>query len=114
MTVEFVLWLPLMFALLGLITDVSMIFYKQSYAVRAVQDANRSMSLGRIASTGALEQHLLTTLQDRSPNMRVSSTVSNGIVMTEIFMPAYDLDAFGWFSALSQLDIAVRSQQVLE
>lgn len=114
MTVEFVLWMPLMFALLALIADVSLIFYGQSVAVRVVQDANRAYSLGRIADSSALEQQILTTLRQRSPNMRVASTVSNGIVTTEVMMPARDLDAVGWFSAISQLDVAVRSQQVIE
>lgn len=113
-TVEFVLWLPMMVALLALVMDVSLMFYHQSSAVRVVQDANRAFSLGRVATTEELQTMVTGALQSVSPNVQVSATMTNGIVETEAAMPASDLDAIGWFSALSNVTIAVRAQHLVE
>lgn len=113
-SVEFVLWLPMMVGLLALITDVSLLFYQQSYAVRVVQDANRALSLGRIASASEVQTQVNSTLVGMSPNVQVYATLADGIITTEALMPASDLDAVGWFTALSDVLVVVRAQHLVE
>lgn len=114
LTVEFVLWLPMMVALLALVADVSMIFYQQSYAVRVVQDANRALSLGRIKDVDELQTMVASTLSYMSPNIDVKSAVVDGVISTSAAMPASDLDAVGWFTALSKVQVTVQSQHLME
>lgn len=113
-TVEFVLWVPIMIALLVLVVDVSLMFYQQSVAVRVVHDANRAYALGRVSSTSALESMIMERLVNASPNVQVTASVSDGIVTAQAAMPASDLDAVGWFSALSSVNVTVRSQHLVE
>lgn len=47
-TVEAVLWLPIMFALLCLAVDTSFLFFGQNQAYHTVQNANRMLSVGQL------------------------------------------------------------------
>lgn len=113
-TVEFVLWLPMMIALMVLVVDVSLMFYHQSVAVRVVHDGNRAYALGRLNSLSELEQMVTERLAASSPSVQVNASVSNGIVTTEAAMPAHELDAVGWFSAFASLSVKARSQHLIE
>jgi Flp pilus assembly protein TadG len=61
-TIEFVLWLPLVMAILLLIVDSSMLFMSRSHAIRVLQDTNRLYSVGQF--TGDTTAERLTKAQD--------------------------------------------------
>jgi Flp pilus assembly protein TadG len=113
-TVESVLWLPIFFALFGLMTDTAMIFNGYSRVLRVVQDANRNMSVGRIDNEIELQEYVSNALSDLAPNSSVQSDVSSGVVTTKVLVPASDLEILGMFGALNKLSFEVQSQQFIE
>ena len=113
-TIEAVLWLPIFFALFGLMADTAMIFNGYSRVLRVIQDGNRNMSVGRLDTPVELENYVTLALQDLSPNATVASEVSAGVVTTTASIPAADLEILGMFSALNSLTIQVESQQYIE
>ncbi len=113
-TVEAVLWLPIFFALFGLMTDAAMIFNGHSRVLRIVQDANRNLSVGRLETTVETEDWVVARLAQLSPNATVSTNIVAGVATTTAMVPATDLEALGMFGALNSITLAVTSQQFIE
>ncbi len=113
-TVEAVLWLPLFFAAFGLMTDAAMVFNGHSRVLRVVQDANRNLSVGRLADEAETESYIVTHLNDLSPNATAKTFIAAGVATTIVQVPARDLEILGMFSALNSLNITVTSQQYIE
>lgn len=113
-TVEAVLWLPLFFALFGLMTDAAMVFNGHSRVLRIVQDANRNLSVGRLETTDETQDWVMARLAQLSPNATVSTDITSGVATTTAFVPAADLEILGFFGALNTLTISVTSQQYIE
>ena len=67
-TVEAVMWLPLFFFITVFVLDASMMFNTQSRALRIVQDTNRALAVGQIASPEEAEQILQTRMASISPS----------------------------------------------
>lgn len=113
-TVEAVLWLPIFFALFGLMTDAAMIFNGHSRVLRIVQDANRNLSVGRFETEVETQDWIIAQLAQISPNADVVTQTNAGIATTTAFIPATDLEVLGMFGALNSVTLAVTSQQFIE
>ena len=113
-TVESVLWLPGIVALLALIADASFVFYGKSLAHRIVQDANRAVSIALIADEKAAASLVRAELTDLAPSASVESTINGGRITTIAKIPATDLMALARISAFDAITVTVRSQHVVE
>jgi len=113
-TVKSVLWLPIFFLLFGMMTDVSMIFNRQSRVLRVVQDANRNLSVGRLDTEAETEAWVASELVGLSPNVIVDTQIVAGVATTTATVPAVDLEVLGLFSALNNLNVSVTSQHFIE
>lgn len=113
-TVETVLWLPVFVMFLSLVVDVSLIFGSQSLAFKTVQDENRRFAVGTTTTMAELETRLTDRLAVYSPNATVTATIADGVVATNVTMPARDLSFSGFFDPLNALQITVYSEHLLE
>lgn len=113
-TAEAVMWMPVFALLLGLIVDTSLMFGSQAEALRVVQDANRSLSVGRIMSVDDAEAYILSSINNMSPNASVETTVVNGVISSTLSMPAADITATGMFSGFNTLNVRVTAQHMSE
>ena len=113
-SVEAVLWLPLFFLTLGIITDVTMIFHGYTQALRVMQDANRSLSVGRLETTAAAETFIEAALAPLSAAASATSTTVDGIVTTVVTLPAADLQILGVLSQFNTLTLTLRAQHMVE
>ena len=78
-TIEFVLWLPIIFLILLLIVDSSMLFMSRSQAIRVLQDTNRLYSVGQFTGTAAeriaaAQNYALARLRGLSPSATAVTT----------------------------------------
>jgi hypothetical protein len=113
-TVEAVLWLPLFFAIFGLMTNVAMIFNGHSRVMRVVQDANRNLSIGRLETENDTEEYIITALSSLSPNAVADTQIVAGVVTTDVTVPASDLVILNVFQSLSAVDLHITSQHLIE
>lgn len=113
-TVESVLWLPVFFALFGLMTDAAMIFNGHSRVMRVIQDGNRNFSTGRFSNTDETEAWIIAELSGLSNNITVVTEELSGVATTTAFVPARDLEILGMFSALNEMTISITSQHYIE
>lgn len=113
-TIETVLWLPVFALILGIVADTSLVFGSQAEALRIVQDANRSLSLGRIRTTAAAEAFVLQQVSELSPNAVVDVQIIDGVIVTRLDMPVTDLSAAGAFVTFSGLNVSVVSEFMSE
>ncbi|MBF9030377.1 hypothetical protein HKCCE3408_08215 [Rhodobacterales bacterium HKCCE3408] len=117
MTVEFVLWLPFIMAFLVIISDISMIMFNRTMAVRAIEDVNRQRAIGVLVSDQAVEDRITEILRrsDGSVIGQVDSHVVSAVVVTQIEMPVTSIDMFGIVARMgTDLSVVVRSQQIVE
>ena len=87
--IEAVLWLPLFFAHFGLMTDAAMVFNGHSRVMRVVQDANRNLSVGRLADEAETEAYIVAALSGLSQNATASTTIVSGVATTTAFMSGH-------------------------
>jgi len=113
-TVEAVLWLPIFMFILALVTDAALIYSSQSQAMRIVQDANRSMSVGRLRSIEDTEAFILLHLATISPNASVETVVNDGVIISHVEMPVTDLSATRMIPGFADLRVGVTAQHVSE
>lgn len=113
-TAEAVIWMPVFILLLGLIVDTSMILSGQAQALRVIQDANRSLSIGRIMTTSDAESFILDNLITLSPRVTVSTKVIDGMIISTAIIPASDLGSVGILPAFESIDIHVSAQHMSE
>lgn len=92
-TVEFVLWLPLFFVLIGGVTDATLLMNMQARMFDVARDASRSVSLGNM-TTAEAEIWALDRLSGSSaPTVDVN--VLDGFVTTDIVAPYSNAIVFG-------------------
>lgn len=113
-TVEAVVWLPFFFALFGLLTDVSMVFYNQSRLLRIAQDANRNMSVGRLTDAQATENFIKAASATVSPRVSAVTSVTSGLITTTVTVPLSDLDLFGVGGVFRNVNMTVRAEHLME
>jgi Flp pilus assembly protein TadG len=118
-TVEVVLWIPFFLLLIALIADASLLFNRQAQMLRAVQDANRAYSVGRLSSPAAVQTALIAAYQPVSTSVTATSTldtsvVSTGIIRTTLTVPARDVTSLGLIASLSNFNLSVTAQHYRE
>ncbi len=91
-----------------------MIFYGQAQVLRVVQDANRSLSIGRITTVEEAESFVTSALADLGPAIQVTSVVEGGVVTTDVTVPASDLQILGTFDLFDGLVLRISAQHLLE
>ncbi len=113
-TIEAVIWVPVFTFLLGMIADASLMFGAKAEVLRIVQDANRSLSVGKYFTIAEAEDFVTTRIAGISPNAVVTTTVIAGVVLTTVDMPSGDLTATGFFDGFAALTIRVQSHFLSE
>jgi Flp pilus assembly protein TadG len=114
-TIESVVWMPIFAILIAIIMNVSMVFYGESQMMRVVQDANRAFSLGRFEDELETETYILANLDHMDANFTVETTLSGGVITTELSAPAADLMPLNLMtSAFDSVDVSVFAQQLVE
>ncbi|WP_417720886.1 TadE/TadG family type IV pilus assembly protein [Salipiger sp.] len=113
-TVESVIWLPMFLMLLTMMIDVSMVFNRQSEMMRIVQDANRAYSVGRISTSEAAEEFILTAIAAFAPTATVSTSFMNGVVRTRLIVPTSDLMPINTIPVFRNRSVVVETEQLAE
>lgn len=114
-SIEAVIWMPIFAILLALIMNVSVVFFTESQMMRVVQDGNRAFSLGRLTSEQAVEDYVLTTLAYTDADIVVTTTVSGGIIRTQLSAPATDLMPLNFLrDSFSNVRVGFTAQQIVE
>lgn len=113
-TVEFVLWLPVMAALFGLVVGTSIIFGDQSQILRVVQDVNRAVSIGHVRTSDDAEAMILADIDNIAPNASVETTLSNGIITSTVTIPVSDLSVTNLIDVFHDFNVIVSAQHLSE
>lgn len=113
-TVEFVLWLPVLAAIFGLVVDTSIIFGDQSQILRVVQDVNRAVSIGHVRTSDDAEAMILADIDNIAPNASVETTLSNGIITSTVTIPASDLSVTNLIDVFHDFNLTVSAQHLSE
>jgi Flp pilus assembly protein TadG len=113
-TVEAVIWMPVFVFFLGLVVDTSLIFARQAQALRIIQDANRSLSIGRIMTVEDTESMIFARLTPYSPHVQITTSVDMGLITSTAVMPASDLTSLGLIPAFAGLNVSVTAQHMSE
>jgi hypothetical protein len=114
-TIETVIWLPIYIFILVLTINVSMVFFNESQILRVVQDSNRSFAVGRINSLEAAEQYVIDRLAYLNVTPAVNSQLVDGIIYTNLSIPATQLMPFGMLHTFfANTNIVVSAQQIVE
>lgn len=114
-TIETVIWLPIFGLLLGLIMNVSILFFNESQILRFVQDGNRAFSLGRFERPEEVEAYILDKIAYLDATISIETIVSAGSVSTRLSAPATDLMLFPFSAeAFQNVTVRVSAQQFIE
>lgn len=113
-TVEFVLWLPVVMLVFGIIVDFSLILGGEAQALRVVQDANRGLSIGHFQTIDEAKAYILAQVQPLSAHASINMTVTNGVILSRLTMPASDLMATGLYNGILNLNVTVVAQFLSE
>lgn len=113
-TVESVLWIPVFAFLLFLMADSAIIFGSEARILRVVQDANRSLSVGRFRSTDETENFILVQIGNLTKNATVETTVTNGLIVSRVQLPASDLSASQMIPAFAGLQLSIVAEHLSE
>ena len=115
-TVEAVLWIPLFFFILMLITDASMAFFSKGEAIRTVQMGNWAFARNPDATVAGTQDWIEQQFAAYAPNAEAITTTDSehGTVSTTLQYPAGDVVPFNTLGVLGNWKIAVRARQHLE
>ncbi len=92
-SVEYVIWLPFMFAFMMLTSDVSIVFLRQQLLYDAARDATRQVALGQKSTTDA-RTDLLSRFDAENADYDSAVTVNNGYVTARVWVPYRDVTIF--------------------
>lgn len=118
-TIEFVLWLPLVIAILLLVVDSSMLFMSRSHAIRVLQDTNRLYSVGQFTGTPVeritkAQNYALSRLRALSPSAAVTTTETNRVVRTRATMETREIAAIGFLGMMIDTEMVVAAEYRVE
>lgn len=113
-TVEAALWMPIFMGLILLITNIALVFYGQSQAVRVLQDGNRAYSTGTLLTEQDVINYVTERLAQFTTDAVVQSVVHQGIIYTTAHLPIEDLAHIGSLRMFSDYNVQVASQQFVE
>lgn len=118
-TIEFVLWLPIVMAILLLVVDSSMLFMSRSHAMRVLQDTNRLYSVGQFTGTAAeritkAQNYALSRLRGLSPSATATTTETNRVVRTSATMETREIAAIGFLGMMIDTTMVVSAEHRVE
>ncbi len=120
-TIEFVLLLPVMILLFGIVADTAMVFGGQAQVLRVVQDANRAMSIGRVRSVEEAQNMILAGIARIAPRARVQTTVTEPdiaskvlVISSTVLIPVTDFTVTGLVDSFTGFDVVVSAQHLSE
>lgn len=109
-TIETVLWLPMFMFILTLLAETSIVFADQATVSRAIEDTNRQLSTGAIATADSAVAKIKSRILQISPHAVVSTTVANGIIQSSVSMPIADLIGTALSPIFSGFNVVVTSE----
>jgi Flp pilus assembly protein TadG len=92
-TVEYVLWFPIMMLVMGLVTDATVLMNQQTLLFDAARDAARQVALGQKTDTEAKNAVIARLGSNKRFGAIVTS--SNGYVTATVSVPFNDVLIFG-------------------
>lgn len=113
-TIEAVLWLPVLIGFIALAADAAFVFFGQNQAYRVVQNANRTLSVGRFSTELEVETYLETTIGAFAPNVSAETTIDNGMVTSVVTIPVNDLIATNIITSFMNFDLTVGATHFVE
>ncbi len=113
-TVETVLWIPVFAFLLFLMADAAIIFGGEARILRVVQDANRSLSIGRFRTPEETEAFILQQIGGLTANATAETTVTDGLIVSRVILPASDLSATQLIPAFAGLQLSIVAEHLSE
>ena len=113
-TVEAVLWFPIFILVFGLMVDAAMIFHGQAKVLRVIQDGNRNYSIGRLRTPEETQNYVINTLANLNITAEALTVENAGVATTTVRVAAAQLQILGYFSALTNLEIEVSADHLLE
>ncbi len=112
-TIEAVLWLPVFFYILALSVDVTMVFHGYSRVIRVVEDVNRGLSVGRIATLDEGKAKIKSALSNYK-NVSTNIVIVNGVVETNVSVPVASMVVLGAVTLMMDKNIQIKTQQYVE
>jgi Flp pilus assembly protein TadG len=112
-TVEAVIWLPVLFYVLALSIDVTMVFHGYSRVIRVVEDVNRGISIGRIKTIDEGKAKIAANLSSYK-NVKSTISIVDGVVVTNVSVPVTSLVVIGAVKPMLDKNIAIKTQQYVE
>lgn len=118
-TIEFVLWLPLVIAILLLVVDSSMLFMSRSQALRVLQDTNRLYSVGQFTGTpaeriAAAQNYALSRLRGMSPSATATTVETNRVVQTRATLQTAEIARIGFLGMMINTTMVVSAEHRVE
>ena len=115
-TVEFVLLFPGLLLVLGVLMDVSFMYYTKAQILATVQDVARDRSIGGHQTDLETKTLLDAALSARFTDEAVITTSSiGGVVSTQVSVPLHDMQIVGFFATLvGDFNVNVGTQQYVE
>lgn len=112
-TVEALLWLPMFFYILALSVDVTMVFHSYSRIIRAVEDVNRGLSVGRIKTIEEGKQRISATLANYA-GVESDIKIVDNVIVTNVSVPVTSLVVLGAVKPMMDKNVMVKTQQFVE
>jgi Flp pilus assembly protein TadG len=103
-TVEFVLWVPILFLFIALAVDASMAFARQSHMWRVATDIGRGLSTGRI-KTGDINGILAAVSSGSVLYQMPTPTVNGRYVTSTVTVPLSSATPFGVLGQLTDVPL---------
>jgi Flp pilus assembly protein TadG len=118
-TIEFVLWLPIVVAILLLIVDSSMLFMSRCHAISVLQDTNRLYSVGQFTGTPAerirkAQDYALARLSGLSPSATTRTVETNRVVRTQATMETREIAQIGFLGLMIDTTMVITAEQKVE
>ena len=114
-SVEAVIWGPVIFLIIYLIADVSLVFHRQSEILRQVQTHNRAFATNRITEA-QLARNVKDAIANFAPNATVTTSYQSatGMISTTVSVAASEMMAGGAFGLLKGKTLDVRASHLKE
>ena len=114
-SVETVLWMPLILLVLYMIADVSLVFHRQSEILRQIQANNRAYATGRI-SKAALQSNMTRVMRtyDSNPQVTITENTALRMLTTTVSVEAENLMAVGAFGLLNGTTLDISASHLTE
>lgn len=101
------------FYILALSVDVTMVFHGYSRVIRAVEDVNRGLSVGRITTIDEGKIKIKSILSNYK-NVSADIVIVDGVVVTNVAVPVSSMVVLGAVTPMMNKNIQVKTQQYVE